>query len=77
MGQRKTFSIPVILALCLAAIIGGNLLGIYLLRDMPTDQQACAIACAKSNQTGYLAYVYDASQTAGMRGKGPAECQCR
>jgi hypothetical protein len=77
MTEKRRFPLPVIVAsgfavpIALAALVG------YLLRDVPTQEEACAKTCAAEHQTGHLVSVYTRTQTAGTGGRGPMECQCR
>ncbi|MNN70616.1 hypothetical protein D3C81_1864840 [compost metagenome] len=79
MGKHSNarLSPAVIVALAIAATVTVYLLAAYLSRFFPTEQEMCTARCAKENQSGYLKYVHSAQQTAGMRDKGPTQCQCR
>lgn len=48
----------------------------YLARDQPSEAEACAEACSAQGKRGKLVFQYSKVQTAGMRGRGPAECYC-
>jgi hypothetical protein len=60
-----------------AAFIGASLALSYLVAQIPSQESACSTHCATRGKTGAMAYVYSATMTAGMRGKGPQECQCK
>lgn len=69
--------IPLIVAGGFCAVVGIVLLGAYLLRDVPTPEEACQRQCAVTHRSGQMVPIYPPAQTAGMRGRGPTECQCQ
>lgn len=56
-----------------AILIGLN----YLAGTRPSELEACMQSCAPFGRQGELVHKFTAEQTAGMRGRGPTECQCR
>jgi len=68
--------VPVIVASGFVGAVAIGLLAVYLLRDVPTEQESCNRQCATANRTGRLVPIYPPAQTAGMRGPGPMRCEC-
>jgi hypothetical protein len=77
MTEKRRFPLPVVVATGFAVPIAAAALIGYLLRDVPTQGDACTKTCAARHQTGQLVSVYTRPQTAGTGGRGPMECQCR
>ncbi len=77
MRKWKTLSVPAIIGLILVAIVGVNLLFMYVAPFIPTKEQLCSRKCAETQQSGQLKYIDPWQLTAGMRGRGPSECKCR
>ena len=73
----QTLPVPAIIGLILAAIVGVNLLFMYVAPLIPTKEQLCSRKCAETQQTGQLKYIDPWQLTAGMRGRGASECKCR
>lgn len=49
----------------------------YLRKSQPSALQVCVQTCAVYNRQGELVHKFTAEQTAGVRSRGPTECQCR
>ena len=69
--RRIPASLIVIIGFAIVVII--TLVVWYVL---PTPEETCRKQCAERNRSGRLVYVYPPEQTAGMRGKGPTNCEC-
>ena len=68
---------PLGVASLLLALILAVWLGLYyLLRNEPTDQQACTQTCAFQDRRGKLENVYSRVQTAGNGGRNTTTCVC-
>lgn len=75
---RKRFRLPVPVLVLLGFVVPMLLvlLVAYLLRNVPSPEDACRKECAAVNRAGRLVYVYPSEMTAGMRSKGSTKCEC-
>lgn len=78
MGEEshKGISTPIVVAIGFAVFIAAGLFIGYLLSQAPSPEEACRTRCAEIKRSGRLVYEYPPEQTAGMRGKGPTNCEC-
>ena len=76
MRKRKDLPVPSIIGLILIAIVGVNLLFMYVV-PLPTKEQLCSRKCAETQQSGHLEYTEPWQLYAGSAGKRPTECKCR
>lgn len=72
--QRATARALICLAL---VVLAGMTAIVFLTRKIPSADVACTRTCAAEGKTGKRVYQYSKEQTAGMRGRGPAQCDCR
>jgi hypothetical protein len=68
---RRTFFLAIVIVLAIMMSLG------YLVGSGPSEVQACQQSCAAHGRQGELIHELTAEQTAGMRGRGRTECQCR
>ena len=57
-------------------VIVVTVVGYFMSQIIGTPEEQCRNLCAEGNRSGRLVFVYPSEQTAGMRGKGPANCEC-
>ena len=74
--SHRRIPVPVIVAIGFAIVVIAGLAIGYLMSQLPSPEEACRKRCAESNRSGRLVYVFPPEQTAGMRGKGPQNCEC-
>lgn len=74
--RKFRFSPAAIAASAILSFIALQLLVGLILRNVPSDAEACVSVCAKSQRSGVLVPKYSHQQTAGTGGKGPMECRC-
>jgi hypothetical protein len=73
---RLNLSPGLIVALVFAGAMVVALGVAYLLKDVPTPEEACERKCQSLNRSSRLVLEYPPAQTAGMRGRGPMRCEC-
>lgn len=76
-SKQKRIPPGIIVTAGFAAFIGASLVVSYLVAQIPSQELACSKQCAARGKTGTIVYVYPATMTVGMGGKGPQECQCK
>jgi len=59
--------------MCLLLLVAATI----VLRDMPSAEENCKQLCATRNKAGVLVPQFSPERTAGMRGKGPMQCECK
>ena len=58
-------------------LVFGGFIGLMFLSGfVPSTEQRCKTTCSKTGLDSRMVYKYPSEMTAGMRGRGPAECQC-
>jgi hypothetical protein len=68
--------VPMIVTIGFAVVVSIGLVAGYFMSQVPTLEEMCRTQCAERNRSGRLVHVYPPEQTAGMRGKGPTNCEC-
>lgn len=76
MSSRLKMSPAIIVVLTFAAtMVVSTLVGVWL-ASQPSEEELCRKKCKAIGRFTEFAPQYPASQTAGMRGKGPMICKC-
>lgn len=65
-----------LVAACFGGFIGISLAASYLLGLLPTTEGKCTSQCEMRELEGHMVHIFPAAMTAGMRGRGAAECRC-
>ena len=77
MVGERCMSTGVTVAICFAVVISIIVAIVLAMRQVPSEEQLCIDKCAEYSKRGELVYLYRSEVTAGMRSKGPRECQCK
>jgi hydrogenase/urease accessory protein HupE len=73
--RQKSLNFVVAAGFVLVIAVGWALA--YFSGQLPNAEAACSKQCAALGKNGELSYVFKNEVTAGMRGNGSQECQCK